>query len=550
VVFSAGRAARAAHLVADQGQRTVMTGYPLDYHYAYAIAIFLGCAVAIGLALAVVALARALVIDPSLVDPVADRAEQVAARPVGPGEFEPDLAWPCYPFRQWRADVLRARDSVTAVNATIWRRPARWFFHESMGWWALFPIPAVIVAFLALATVASWFCYLVYALVTVVCAGASQAVLKPAAALLGAAERVRRARVRTQAACMRCLQVTPWPAYQCPACLREHHDVAPGRLGLVIRRCACGTRLPTRASRAAWRVTALCSRCGAALPAGAGSVRDIRIPVFGDTSAGKTRFLYASLNSLLATAARARLDVTYPDEHSREQAQFGLDVIRSSRETAKTSVNGEVCMTVRLGSGRRSELVHLFDAAGEQFRAARRPDALRFLDDGQGLIYILDPFSIDALQSRLGGAGSPRIRQARAAAGDPELTYHEVAARLRDSGVPAYGGRLAIVVSKADLMRSAGLAAPAGSAAIEEWLRELGLHNLLMAARRDFADVRFYLVASQQVPPGGPDDPGAPLRWLLAAHGVRLAADAGRPAGPRGARRPRDREYEHAGARE
>jgi hypothetical protein len=276
----------------------------------------------------------------------------------------------------------------------------------------------------------------------------------------------------------------------------------------------------------------VCKRCKAALPAGAGAVRDIRVPVFGDISAGKTRFLYASLSSLMVTAEDAGLGVDFPDEDSQEQAEFGLGVIRSGRETAKTSTNAQVALTCRLGSGRRSELVHLFDAAGEHFRSARRPDALRFLDDGQGLVYILDPFSIEAVRKQIGGVDAPAVRLAHAAAGDPELTYDEVASRLRDTGVPASRGRLAVVISKADLLRSAGLDLPAGSQAIAQWLWDHGVHNLVMAARRDFAEVRFYTVASQVISPGGPDDPGAPLRWLLRVHGSRLPADPADRTGP------------------
>ena len=204
--------------------------------------------------------------------------------------------------------------------------------------------------------------------------------------------------------------------------------------------------------------------------AGAGAVRDIRVPVFGDISAGKTRFLYASLNSLMATASQAKLDVTFPDKDSQEQAEFGLGVIRSGRETAKTSTNGQVSLTVRLGAGRPSELAHLFDAAGEHFRSARRPDALRFLDDGQGLVYILDPFSIEAVKKRLGGSRAPEALLAHAAAGDPQLTYDQAASRLGDTGVPASRGRLAVVVSKADLLRAAGLDLPDDSDAIAQWL--------------------------------------------------------------------------------
>ncbi len=59
-----------------------------------------------------------------------------------------------------------------------------------------------------------------------------------------------------------------------------------------------------------------------------------------------------------------------------------------------------------------------------------------------------------------------------------------------------------MVVSKADLLRSVGFELPAGSDEIATWLWNIGMHNLVMAARRDFAEVRFYAVASQALPAG------------------------------------------------
>jgi hypothetical protein len=43
-----------------------------------------------------------------------------------------------------------------------------------------------------------------------------------------------------------------------------------------------------------------------------------------------------------------------------------------------------------------------------------------------------------------------------------------------------------------------------------------------MAMRQEFAEVRYFAVASQEVTASRQDDPGVPLRWLLAAHRVRL----------------------------
>jgi hypothetical protein len=43
---------------------------------------------------------------------------------------------------------------------------------------------------------------------------------------------------------------------------------------------------------------------------------------------------------------------------------------------------------------------------------------------------------------------------------------------------------------------------------------------------REFAEVRYFTVASLDVDASLPDDTGMPLRWLLAVHGVRLPAGA------------------------
>ena len=164
----------------------------------------------------------------------------------------------------------------------------------------------------------------------------------------------------------------------------------------------------------------------------------------------------------------------------------------------------------------------MFDAAGEDYSEAQKYAELRFLDDSQGLVYVLDPFSVPAVREQLGSQQGEVVAAAQAAANDPDLAYGEVISRLRDGGVPVSAQRLAVVVSKADLLRAAGLDVPEESAAIQDWLVKAGLQNLVMAIGREFAEVRYFAVASQEVTASRQDDPGVPLRWLLATHGVRL----------------------------
>ncbi|MGO1053088.1 hypothetical protein [Crossiella sp. CA198] len=65
---------------------------------------------------------------------------------------------------------------------------------------------------------------------------------------------------------------------------------------------------------------------------------------------------------------------------------------------------------------------------------------------------------------------------------------------------------------------------------VREWLIEAGLDNLVLAAERDFAEVRYYLVAS--VAGTAPDEllsPTEPLLWLMSRSGLDLRPGKGRP---------------------
>jgi hypothetical protein len=491
-----------------------------------------------GFGIAVAAIIACLFTRPRQITPEQYQRERVGARPPKPGQFAPDTAWPLYPFRQARTDVTQIGPEIARRYRPLWRWPVDAFFRGWHGsrflWWFFFPIPLTVLYFVATAGLGALFAYALFILVTAVAGGITLAGLGAAGLMLRRAEDYRRRRLRTDASCPRCYHVTPWPAYECPRCHDLHHDVRPGRLGLFRRRCHCGEALPTMPLRAAWRMRPSCSRCRAELPAGAGAVRDIRVPILGDPSAGKTRFLYAALHSLIRVADRNDISHGYPDEGSKRQVEEALTLIRSGGDTPKTSAALPPPFNVRLMSGRRQTLVHLFDAAGEVLRNPELHDTLGFLDLGQGLVYVLDPFSIGSVRDRLTGHNSESIRQAQLAAGDPETAFNETVTRLRDSGVKAARQRLAVVISKVDLLRSAGLQLPEESAAIEAWLTEAGVHNLVMAARRDFADVRYFAVASQARDGRRPDDPGIPLRWLLREHGVRLPPDLARisPAQP------------------
>lgn len=493
-----------------------------------------GAGIIAGLALFAIGMVKGLATRPHLVTPSAYRDEREKAKPARTGEFKLDRSWPLYPFRQAKADLAKVWEETRASYRATWKWPADSFYSDRrgspFGWWFVFPIPVTVTIWLLAAGLTVVLFFGLFALVSLCCLAVAVVVFWPVAGILLGLEAGRRRLVRTQASCPRCFHVTPWPAYRCRGCSILHRDVRPGRQGLIIRRCQCGTTLPTMTIRAAWRLRPACQRCRKPLPPGAGAVRDIRISVFGDTSAGKTRFLHAALSSLMTTAGQAGIAIAFPDQSSKEQVEQGLNRLGSGQDTPSTPGSALADLTVQLGSGFRATLAHLFDTAGEHFRDPEMHDSLGFLDHSHGLVYVIDPYSVGRLRHQLTSQGGRHSRQVMA---DPEAVYGEVVERLRDSGVPAAGQRLAVIVSKVDLLRAAGIELPADSDLIADWLTESGAHNLVLSARREFAETRFFAVASQaSTEHGGPDDPGTPLRWLLRTHGVRLPAGNGSDRGP------------------
>ncbi|MGQ0778064.1 MAG: TRAFAC clade GTPase domain-containing protein [Pseudonocardiales bacterium] len=418
--------------------------------------------------------------------------------------FGRDPAWPSYLVAQSRVDLKE-----------MWSRTNR-----TLKGWELFG-PGVWVA---------------SATMLVVCGSALLVAyggwLLVVGALRGGDYLVRRVR-RATGSCPVDYFVSSLPAFPCDgdSCDRVHRDIRPGRLGAVWRRCICGAVLPTTVLRAAHRLQASCPSCKAPLRKGAAVVRDIRLPVFGPVSAGKTRLVYAGLLAMRDQAAAAGASVDFVDDESRQAFEHGVQIVSTGSATAKTPAGQlPMAITAQVTVARRKALLHLFDAAGEFYIDRGDNSELRFLDHAHGLVFVVDPFSIRWVQDGLGGLGPVILARANAALDDPEQVYHVTAGRLQDYGVRTKGQRLAIAVVKADLLVDLPPARELQPDRVREWLWDAGLDNLVLAAERDFAEVRYFLVASVSgARKGDPLSPAGPFFWLMARAGQPLPPRAANP---------------------
>jgi len=437
-----------------------------------------------------------------------------------PAPLRPDYAWPGYFVVQvwldWWVMVERINALLTQVWSWCWSQALRSRWVGLACWPVLLPVAIALVGLTTgLATT-----MVLALLVLAVVAAAVWTIGAVAATGLRALDRAGRAVRRSGGNCPRCYQVSALPVYRCAGPHRDHEsarhrDVRPGLLGVFYRRCGCGRRLPTMVLRAARSMTALCPLCEADLHAGAGAATDVRVPVFGAPSSGKTHLIMAGVVGLLRRGGDVR--VTLADEHSkRAYTSFAAVVDGGGSATKTDAAHQPIAIVLRMQQGKRDALLHVYDAAGEALANPELNERFQYLDAARTLIFVLDPFAIPDVRQRYQRTFADLFRIANVSADLPEPSYQGIVTRLRQYGVRTEQKRLAFVVSKRDLVRRLpDMSALNGHPeAIRRWLIERGADNLVSAAERDFGTVRYFFVSAKDHSIGG-DGPLRPFDWLL-----------------------------------
>jgi hypothetical protein len=437
-------------------------------------------------------------------------APALGARPA-PGSEDVDPAWPRYFLGQIQQDTRSiARQSQQYVTPG-WRHMRSFTKERGIAVW-----PLIVVGY---AVVGAWTAgvYLAIVLVTavsMVVASLARSTGGAVALVVRGGSRARQRLLRATASCPSCYYITSLPVFLCPGCAAQHRELRPGPLGVLRRYCSCGRVLPTSVHRAAHELDAVCPRSGHPLPRGAAAQTDVRVPVFGASSSGKTQLIMNGIVALAATEQnRSELFV---DEASKRQFGQFTSTLDAGTRAAKTAAALPIALTIQLTLGWRRALVHVFDAAGEHFVHGGRNDDLAYIDQARTLIFVLDPFSIPDVRSQVEEGFGDLLARANAATHDPEDSYNVTVMRLRAHGVDTDRQRLAFVVSKADLLLGVPIGEGLGSSsdAVSGWLIARGLDNFVTAAKRDFREVRYFLVASTPEAKA-PLRARLPFEWVL-----------------------------------
>jgi hypothetical protein len=318
------------------------------------------------------------------------------------------------------------------------------------------------------------------------------------------------------------------PVYACPSCRARHRRLTPNRYGAARHVCRCGTRLPTTVLLGRYRLQAYCPACERPLPPRIGRARVEPLPFVGGPDAGKTTFMVLAINVLsgavAAAGGRTRFTVRGDElAFRRLAAELREGRVAKTGTALPTATMLDVSLPGPVIRG-GDRILYLFDPSGEHYTGASRVEAMSYLAHGEAMLLVIDPFALPAVQEAL-TADERRDLEARGVVfspEDPADTFQRVRNELAARADGGRQERVAVVVTKADLLRRTAVGA--GVDDLPRWLEDVGLGNMARELARTAGEVRY--LAS-----GLPADVGAIAALMAWLTGLPLNGAAERAAG-------------------
>jgi hypothetical protein len=318
--------------------------------------------------------------------------------------------------------------------------------------------------------------------------------------------------------CPSCYAKGKLPVYHCPSCNGKHSKLYPGSYGIFMRECNCGEKIPAMFFNGRNHLEASCPACGYAIKAK--ESRPTPIPIVGAPYAGKTYFLYSMVWHIKEKFAPSKgLGFEFIDKISETQFNSCMRDLDTGKSLPKTVENNPVALNFFLSKGANRSLLYFYDSAGEAFASTQHLALHKFYDYFNGLVFIIDPFSIPDIQfeyeSQMAKAG---IKPSLASVED---VYESLIINLEKNYNIKVTERIskptAIVFSKTgllDLQQKFGNASARHemNEKCKQFLRDNGEESLLRKIDRKFKNSQYFAVDSNGRNSTGMDDVTG---WLL-----------------------------------
>lgn len=224
--------------------------------------------------------------------------------------------------------------------------------------------------------------------------------------LLWVIDRLYLKRKKIFTACPECKARSLIPVYACPSCGIKHTNLTPGKYGIMHRKCNCGEKLGTCFLTGRKNYPSFCSNCEHPL-----SDREnmpICIPVVGGRSVGKTAFITAFSKKFVDEIAPRNGWTT--EFYNDEKQQIFNDIVTdfNSGSTRMTDRPQDITKTSSVSFSffikgkelKPERLLHVYDIAGEVFTDNSENEIQKQYEYCQGIVLIIDPFSIPSVRNR------------------------------------------------------------------------------------------------------------------------------------------------------
>jgi hypothetical protein len=358
--------------------------------------------------------------------------------------------------------------------------------------------------------------------------------------------------------CPACHIQMPIPVYVCPSCAHDHTRLWPSTYGVFHHTCNCGEVLAVVDFLGRTKLTQKCPSCNEPFNTDIGRKVNIHIPVVGGPNSGKTNYIFQATKQFIEDYAPSHsTQVTFPDPKHQAEYEKNLQQLATGQVLTKTPelVPHAYNLSVTGGIKVLGRLIYLYDAAGEAYRSSEEAgQQLPYYKYIHGLIFIIDPFSIDYF-AKANAHEIAKIRTAiQPSTVNPEDSFSRMMVLLESCFGVKRGTKfdlpLTVVITKADALgleakigRTAALKymqdnpeiifeAEASNILVKEFLEEYGMGNLLRNIEGYFSNVRFYACSSLGRLPDNSREPyipmgvADPLLWVLGKVGaINLQSD-------------------------
>jgi hypothetical protein len=129
--------------------------------------------------------------------------------------------------------------------------------------------------------------------------------------------------------------------------------------------------------------------------------RPIAIPIIGAPSVGKTFFVFSLVWYIKEQFARTKgLTFKFMNNYNESNYNSEIAILNNGQFLRKTVENNPIALNFFLSKSKSKSLFFFYDSAGEAFASTQNLVQHKFYDYFNGLIFIIDPFSIPSVYSK------------------------------------------------------------------------------------------------------------------------------------------------------